>query len=111
MRCRIQSRMQARASEPGRSGPSGSFMATLAGAQSYALKEPLAAATQHSGPGALTPEMVFGVLSLPWAFIVIVTTVPQAKKPVFAECLGVMPAHECCGCGVQGLSPWCKPHR
>jgi hypothetical protein len=55
--------------------------------------------------GLITPEMVFGVLSLPWAFIVIVTTVPQAKKPVFAECLGVMPAHECCGCGVQGLSP------
>jgi KUP system potassium uptake protein len=40
----------------------------------YALKESLAAATGHAGPGALTREMVLGVVSLIlWALIIIVT--------------------------------------
>src|SRR5829696_3507575 len=40
----------------------------------YALKESLAAATHHQGHAALTPEMVFGVVSLIlWALIIIVT--------------------------------------
>jgi len=40
----------------------------------YALKESLAAATNHAGHSALTHEMVFGVVSLiVWALIIIVT--------------------------------------
>ncbi len=40
----------------------------------YALKESLAAATRHAGHGALTEQMVFGVVSLiVWALILIVT--------------------------------------
>ena len=40
----------------------------------YALKESLAAATGHAGSGALTREMVIGVVSLIlWALIIIVT--------------------------------------
>jgi KUP system potassium uptake protein len=40
----------------------------------YALKESLAAATGHTGSGALTREMVLGVVSLIlWALIIIVT--------------------------------------
>ena len=40
----------------------------------YALKESLAAATSHAGAGALTREMVIGVVSLIlWALIIIVT--------------------------------------
>ena len=40
----------------------------------YALKESLAAATGHAGAGALTREMVVGVVSLIlWALIIIVT--------------------------------------
>jgi KUP system potassium uptake protein len=40
----------------------------------YALKESLAAATGHAGSGALTREMVLGVVSLIlWALIIIVT--------------------------------------
>jgi len=40
----------------------------------YALKESLAAATNHAGHGALTHQMVFGVVSLIlWALIIIVT--------------------------------------
>jgi KUP system potassium uptake protein len=40
----------------------------------YALKESLAAATGHAGPGALTREMVLGVVSLIlWTLIIIVT--------------------------------------
>ena len=40
----------------------------------YALKESLAAATGHAGPGALTRDMVLGVVSLIlWALIIIVT--------------------------------------
>ncbi len=40
----------------------------------YALKESLAAATAHAGPGALTPGMVLGVVSLIlWTLIIIVT--------------------------------------
>ena len=40
----------------------------------YALKESLAAATGHAGAGALTREMVLGVVSLIlWALIIIVT--------------------------------------
>jgi KUP system potassium uptake protein len=40
----------------------------------YALKESLAAATGHAGSGALTHEMVLGVVSLIlWALIIIVT--------------------------------------
>ena len=40
----------------------------------YALKESLAAATGHAGPGALTRDMVLGIVSLIlWALIIIVT--------------------------------------
>ncbi len=40
----------------------------------YALKESLAAATGHAGAGALTREMVLGVVSLIlWTLIIIVT--------------------------------------
>ena len=40
----------------------------------YALKKSLAAATRHAGHGALTQEMIFGVVSLIlWALIIIVT--------------------------------------
>lgn len=40
----------------------------------YALKESLAAATEHGGAGALTREMILGVVSLIlWALIIIVT--------------------------------------
>ena len=40
----------------------------------YALKESLAAATGDAGPGALTRDMVLGVVSLIlWALIIIVT--------------------------------------
>jgi KUP system potassium uptake protein len=40
----------------------------------YALKESLAAASGHAGPGALTQEMVLGVVSLIlWALVIIVT--------------------------------------
>src|SRR3954464_1513636 len=40
----------------------------------YALKESLAAATGHAGPGALSREMVLGVVSLIlWTLIIIVT--------------------------------------